>query len=241
MDSSSVARRVYRACVPLSIRTLSPVVRVRTWLLGGVPEHDDVYSADYYDRHVEKPAVRSAGVIAGSIIGAFGVSSVVDVGCGTGALLEAFRDRGCQVFGLEYSEAALRYCRARGLDVVRHNLEREEYMDNRCFGAAMSMEVAEHLTAKAADRYVGLLCRLSGLVVLTAAPPGQGGPGHVNEQPPSYWISKFERRGYRHDDCKSLRLKRDWQADGSVCEWYWKNLMVFRRRSADDSGFDCGR
>jgi len=38
----------------------------------------------------------------------FGATYIIDVGCGTGALLEALRDRGCDVFGLEYSEAALK-------------------------------------------------------------------------------------------------------------------------------------
>jgi SAM-dependent methyltransferase len=71
--------------------------------------HDAIYDSDYYASSVEDPAARSAEAISESILLDLQPSTVVDVGCGTGALLEALRRRGCQVFGFEYSEAALRY------------------------------------------------------------------------------------------------------------------------------------
>jgi hypothetical protein len=90
------------------------------------------------------------------------------------------------------------------------------------------MEVAEHLPARVAERYVGLLAGLAPVIVFTAAPPGQGGADHVNEQPPSYWIEKFSRRGFAHDEARSRAWRARWKASGKVQGWYYRNLMLFR-------------
>jgi SAM-dependent methyltransferase len=124
---------------------------------------------------VEALAVRSADVMAESIVQEFRPQTVVDVGCGTGALLEALKKRGCaQVFGLEYSDAALTYCRERGLEVRQFDLERDQFCDDRTFDVAISMEVAEHLPARMADTYIDLINQLSDRIVFTAATLGQG-------------------------------------------------------------------
>jgi hypothetical protein len=94
------------------------------------------------------------------------------------------------------------------------------------------MEVAEHLPEAVADRYVELLTSLSPLVVFTAAPPGQGGSDHVNEQPPSYWILKFQQRDFGHDDGLTRRWRESWEASGVVESWYHQNLMIFRSAAA---------
>jgi SAM-dependent methyltransferase len=230
-----ILEKLFRALLPISVRSSPMVEKLKLQLLrygwfyrSGIG-HDLIYHSKYYERNVEGPAVRSAGTIANSIVNAFKATCVVDVGCGTGAMLEALRDRGCKVFGLEYAEAALEYCRARRLDVAKFNLERDVFNEDRTFDVALSMEVAEHLPETATDHYVDLLTRLSRVVVFTAAPPGQGGDDHVNEQPPSYWISKFERRGFEHAAEMSQRWRESWRAAGDVESWYYENIMIFRR------------
>jgi 2-polyprenyl-3-methyl-5-hydroxy-6-metoxy-1,4-benzoquinol methylase len=174
----SIIKNMYYTLLPASVRNSPIVAKLKAQLLG----HDWVYNSDYYESTVEGPAVRSAGRIASSILTDLKATCIIDVGCGTGALLEALRDRGCEVFGLEYSEAALKYCRSRRLSVAKFDLERDVFDDNRTFDVAVSMEVAEHLPEMVADRYLDLLTRLSQIIVFTAAPPGQGGNNHVNEQ-----------------------------------------------------------
>jgi len=218
-------KKLYRALLPPSVRDSAIVARLKTRVRG----HDWVYDADYFDTTIEAPAARSAGPISESIVNDLQPSSVIDVGCGTGALLEALRDRGCDVFGLEYADAALKYCRNRQLNVEKFDIERNDLTNNRTFDVATSMEVAEHLPGTVADRYVDLLTRIAPVVVFTAAQPGQGGADHVNEQPSSYWIEKFERRGFAHDKALSQSWRESWQAADDVEHWYYRNLMVFRR------------
>ena len=191
------------------------------------PPHDSIYDETFFKSEVEGPAVASAPVMARTIIEHFHPHSVVDIGCGTGALLVAFRDLGCSVSGLEYAEVALRYCRERNLDVRKFDIERQVLRQAARSDLAVSFEVAEHLPEKRADRFVDLLCSLP-VVICSAAKPGQLGLDHVNCQPESYWIEKFERRGYRFDRAAADALRAEWRAQG-VTGYYYENVMAFRR------------
>jgi SAM-dependent methyltransferase len=193
-----------------------------------VPYHDSIYDETYFKSEVEGPALASAPAMARTIAEHFQPHSVVDVGCGTGALLVAFRDLGCSVSGLEYAEVALRYCRERNLDVRKFDIERQVLKQAGRSDLAVSFEVAEHLPEERADRFVDLLCSLAPVVVCSAAKPEQGGLDHVNCQPQSYWIEKFERRGYRFDRVAADALRAEWRAQG-VTGYYYENVMAFRR------------
>jgi SAM-dependent methyltransferase len=205
----------------------SPVLKHGVaWIKGRYASHDDLYDAPYFtalDRH----ARRSAPAMAESIVGDFSPARVLDVGCGTGVLLAELRARGVLVDGLEYSQAAVDYCERRGLTVRRVNLEQTVPLDmGGGYDLVVSMEVAEHLPANVADRFVSLLCRSERVVVFTAAVPGQGGRDHVNEQPHAYWIAKFAQHGFRHDVERSARWRAQWTARG-VTWYYTQNVMIF--------------
>jgi hypothetical protein len=91
------------------------------------------------------------------------------------------------------------------------------------------MEVAEHLPASCAERYLDLLCGAGDRIIFTAATPGQGGSDHVNEQPHEYWISKFVARGFSHEVEASNEASKQWEAAG-IATWYWRNVMIFARQ-----------
>jgi hypothetical protein len=120
-------------------------------------------------------------------------------------------------------------CRSRGLDVRKFDLESEDPTAQLgAFDVAISMEVAEHLPSTCANVFVRLLTSLAPVVVFTAAPPGQGGVDHVNEQPPEYWIQLFELHGFQLNRDLSDRWRKRWEAN-RVVSFYHKNLMIFRR------------
>ena len=225
MTFRALTRALYHWLVPAGVRSSAGVAAIKKRLL----PHDGIYGDAYY-AETEEASARSAGPIADSIIAAFAPASVVDVGCGAGHLLDAFRHRNCRVFGFDYSDAALRRCRARGLEVEKKDLENAQPSAKR-FDVATSLEVAEHLSTRATERYVRLLASLADVVVLTAAPPGQGGVGHVNEQSREFWIERFRKAGYEVDEPTAARWSADWKASG-VADWYYDNLLLFRRAGA---------
>ena len=188
---------------------------------------DDIYNRDYYAL-VDAMAKRSVPVMADSIVQAFAPGSAVDVGCGTGTLLAALRERGLRTLGYEYSQVALGICRSRGLEVIPFDLTHDSATAVGSFDVAISTEVAEHLDARFADRLVDFLVGCSGKIIFTAATPGQGGGiDHVNEQPHAYWIAKFGERNYSYDAPLADRWRTDWRKAGiEAC--YHRNVMVFR-------------
>src|SRR5208337_2324554 len=91
-------------------------------------------------------------------------------------------------------------------------------------------EVAEHIPAEHADVLVRKLCKacaVGGAIVFTAAPPGQGGHDHINEQPFSYWEDKFGAEGFAVDREKTEQLKHEWLRLEHM-PWYAQNVRVLR-------------
>jgi SAM-dependent methyltransferase len=216
------ARFVSNRFIPESILASRFMARVK----GAVP-HDLMYDSEYYVA-VEEHARKASAAISAAIMADLKPRSVIDVGCGTGALLEALRDRGCEVFGLEYSEGGLAVCRSRKLDVRKFDLERDTFEGDRIFDVAVSTEVAEHLPERCADRYIELLTRAAPQIVFTAAYPGQGGRDHVNEQPAAYWIDKFSALGFSFNEPLSQGWRCQWK-EADIAAWYWKNAMIFAK------------
>jgi len=111
--------------------------------------------------------------------------SIADVGCGSGAYAAEFNRRGLHVWAGEYAATGRWLAHRQGLTPHRFDVTDPSTHPGKTFDLAYSIEVAEHLPDALADRFVGFLVRMSGLLVVTAAVPGQGGHGHINEQPPS--------------------------------------------------------
>jgi hypothetical protein len=61
------------------------------------------------------------------------------------------------------------------------------------------------------------------VILFSAAPVGQGGHDHVNEQPYEYWRDKFADHGYDLIDW----LRRTIKDNKCVEPWYRYNIMCF--------------
>jgi SAM-dependent methyltransferase len=191
--------------------------------------HQEIYDKRY-NAFLEAAASKSTGPMAATIERIWKPGSVLDVGCGTGALLSQFKQMGLEVTGLEYSDAGIARCREKGVPVVKFDLETEETVQGT-WDVTVSFEVAEHLPESLADNYVRVISQFSPVVIMSAATVGQGGKDHVNEQPHEYWIEKMQRRGFDYDKQTSHQVRGEW-AGRDVAPWYVNNTMVFRRSRA---------
>jgi hypothetical protein len=79
------------------------------------------------------------------------------------------------------------------------------------------------------DELVRFCVAQAPIVVFTAAPPGQGGTGHVNEQPQSYWIDRFRAEGMEYDETWSREVATRFEREGVRSPWLVDNVMVFAR------------
>lgn len=162
-------------------------------------------------------------------------ASIIDVGCATGDLVAEYVHQGYDAWGIEGSSYALEFV----AELAAHRIKVRDMRKplnvkdfNIPYDMAMSLEVAEHLEEEYADTFVFNLCTLSNTIVLSAAPPGQRGHGHVNCQEPDYWKDLFDFYGYGYDGTLTYSIKSkwmDWRKKSGI-KAYFDNLMVFQKR-----------
>lgn len=179
------------------------------------------YSTAWYENFQDQSRV-SAQVVVPLVLELVSPKSVVDVGCGTGAWLSVFAEKGLDIFGVDgqwvdTSKIFIPADHFRAVDLA------EPFSLGETADLAMSLEVAEHIPAARAAAFVQNLTDIAPVVLFSAAIPHQGGTGHVNEQWPAYWAVLFKERGYVPVDCIRPRV---WE-DERVRYWYAQNTLVF--------------
>ena len=182
----------------------------------GVPyEHDEVYFNSVAPR-----------IIAAKLYPILRPRSVVDVGCGLGTFLFAFKESGAEtVQGYDGNwvnrDLLLKYISLSEFHAV--DLQADFATDNVKFDLVISLEVAEHLRPESADRFIKNLVSLGDVLLFSAATPATWfDSSHLNNQWPDYWKDKFASHGYfMHDVVRHIFLDHE-----DVCIWYRMNMFL---------------
>lgn len=169
---------------------------------------------------------KAAEIIVPLILERYKISSVVDVGCGTGTWLAVFAKYGVEYIGIDggYVNRSLLHINEDNFKCFDLN---NKFSLNKKYDVAICLEVAEHLEVKSATLFIECLSSLSDLVIFSAAIPCQGGQNHLNEQYPEYWLSIFESIGYYLVD----DIKSDIWGNSNVEWWYQQNIMILQKTS----------
>lgn len=220
VDGSHAARRCWCAVIVTPPPTVPQMAR------------STIYTDRWRDA-VRPGVIASASALVPHLMEWFHPYSVIDVGCGEGWFCAAWIDAGAErVDGMDGT-----YTKPLALDQPMRPRGSWSYLvrdltepmhdgpieGDRPYDLAMSLEVAEHLPAGRAASFVHDLCAMAPLVVFSAAVPGQGGEGHVNEQWPDYWSDLFAAEGY----LGSGALRWEVWDDDVIGAWYRQNLLVF--------------
>jgi SAM-dependent methyltransferase len=184
---------------------------------------EELYDQKFYElQKIE--STRSAQSVIPLVLQLAHPESVIDVGCGIGTWLSVFKDMspGIQLLGLDGE-----YNRERLLidahEFIGCDLEDPLPSFPSKFDLAMSLEVAEHLSPQRAPSFVKELTSLSGVILFSAAWPGQTGVHHINEQWHDYWVRLFANAGFIPVDCiRPLIMKH------RTVSWYYRsNILLF--------------
>lgn len=185
------------------------------------------YNKDYF-KYIDSLQANSYPIMAATIVHRFNPASVIDVGCGSGGLLQALSAAGnITCAGFEHSGEGRALCGQKGLLVDFVDLTKPLVID-RAHDLVICFEVAEHLPKYCADQLVASLASGPDRILFSAATPGQGGNDHVNEQFNSYWIEKFRLQNFVYDKTLTEEIRAEWQAS-KVVRWLANNAMVFFR------------
>lgn len=177
-----------------------------------------LYPADFYaDRraHTAYAASRIFAALPEKLKG----NRVADIGCGTGTFLAA--SGAAYRFGIEGD-----WVKPGMLDdpqIVFESRDLEQRFAGPRVDLVLSLEVAEHLSPGRAASFVADLAAMAPAVLFSAAIPGQGGVGHINEQWPSFWAALFAAEGKKPYDILRPKL---W-ADEAIPAWYRQNAILF--------------
>lgn len=200
------------------------------------------FDAAMYER-IRQGCIDSADVVAPWVYDRVRPQSVIDVGGGEGWWARAFVDTHWKSRGPRAAQQPFEPMRAWVLDESLVS-RREQHIvgdplagtidfmqksltvpldpGDEQFDLAICLEVAEHLDEAHGPQLIESLCNLAPVVLFSAAIPGQGGHGHVNEQWASYWASLFLDHGY----LTSTSLRDAMWDQEAIEPWYRQNLLI---------------
>jgi len=148
---------------------------------------------------------------------------MLDLGSGTGAMVELARILGVDALGVDKI----------AVDPPDKRSDLATPLDlGRKFALVICIEVAEHIPELYAGVFANSVCDhvdRGGLLVFTAAGPGQAGDGHLNTKPGDYWRTMFDNRRMSYREDYTFKLKLAWQLIPSPAMWLSANLQVFDR------------
>ena len=148
--------------------------------------------------------------------------TVLDIGCGPGTYVRALREVGVDAIGIDTDERVSE----------QEYLSQQSLFDTKLQAQlVLCLEVAEHIDSSLSDAIAASVAGAvepGGMLIWSAAHPGQGGTGHINCQPKSYWHSKLKEAGLERDEETESKLLNYVKA-GYHMGWFYLNGMVFRK------------
>jgi SAM-dependent methyltransferase len=199
----------------------------------------DLYNRKFYEIQ-SVGSRRSAEAIVPLVMRLVGPRSVCDVGCGVGTWLSLFQQHGVEtILGIDGQHITSDALQFPPENFVAHDLSLPLNLTRR-FDLVLSLEVAEHLPEASAGEFIKSLTAMAPVVMFSAAVPGQGGTGHINERWQDYWAQLFAEQGYIAIDA----IRPLTWLDQSV-EWYYRQNTLLYCREADLSRYpdltSCGK
>ncbi len=194
-----------------------------------MPNLDAIYDANFFAEWGKgnEPYMRTAEVIAETLIAEFKPKRVADIGCGCGLYSHAFARMGVEVFSLDGARAPDEHA----LPVPVHIQDLTVPFENSWgrFDFALCLEVAEHIPEEMSDAFLDNLVGFSDTVVMSAAPPNQGGHHHVNERPKRYWVSRLAERGFAYNRRRTGKIFEAVMAVRPPYMWMAQHVSVYEK------------
>lgn len=203
---------------------------------GWYEEHPDRQNLDYKKKHypgvpdkIDYPAIYAeerpfADRLALWVKEQFDPTKVLDLGCGPGIHVWALNDVGVDCTGIDIDARVDGEKNLVWGDLLQ--LDEKWKAD-----LVICYEVAEHIDPQYCDDIVKSVIGAiepGGHLIWTAAQPGQGGVGHINNRPKEYWRKKFLDAGLCQMSGMEDHLKQ-YCLDGYHMGWFVNNVMIFEK------------
>jgi len=171
---------------------------------GVLDEVATFYDEDYYETSCGLPYRRDVehwvhffNAIAKSIVASLQPSSVLDVGCATGMLVEALRNEGVDARGVDISTWAIDHLPEKLRAYCKVGTITEEIEGT--YDLITCIEVVEHLPIFSVEDAIANLCRHTDTILFSSTSDDFDEPTHLNVEPAGYWSQLFVSNGFLRD------------------------------------------
>jgi glycosyltransferase involved in cell wall biosynthesis/SAM-dependent methyltransferase len=205
----------------------------------------DLFDDYYYAHDCGRPYQRDEGwlnffdQIAKRIIEQSEPKTVLDAGCAWGFLVEAFRKRGVEAYGVDISEYAIQntspdikpYCWIGSIT--------EPFPEK--YDLITCIEILEHMPRREAEKAIENLCNHTNEIVFSSTPFDYKETTHVNVHDPEYWAEQFARYGFYRDleadlswiTSWAVRFVKEKQTSIRLVREYERKFWQLRKENVD--------
>ncbi|MDO8805246.1 MAG: class I SAM-dependent methyltransferase [Elusimicrobiota bacterium] len=189
----------------------------------------EIYGPDFFREWGPSNAdyIRSAELVAGAIYEVFRPASVADLGCGCGVYSHLFKLKGARVLAIDGVIPPPEH--SFPVEIITRDLTAPFVNTWGNFDLVLCLEVAEHIPEEFAGAFLKNITAFSDRLLISAAPPDQGGHHHVNEQPRRYWARKMAELGFAYNRRASGRVLRALEPELPPFKWMANHIGVYEK------------
>lgn len=155
------------------------------------------------------------------LVSVWEVGSAIDVGCGEGHAVSWFRERGCEVLGVDGIEQDDK-------DIFTHDYTTGPFQTDEDYDLAWSCEFVEHVEERYVPNFLATFA-CARYVLMTHGEPGQPGWHHVNNQPDDYWKGALASVGYEFDAVLTAQARGFASMNTDPYNHFRRSGLAFRR------------
>lgn len=194
-----------------------------------MPDLARIYDRDFFEKWGSRNAeyVMTAEFITGMLNREFRPQRLIDIGCGCGVYAHFFRELGVDVVAVDGVTPHPEFAFPGDIEIR----DLTDPLENVWGGFDMSLclEVAEHIPEDLRDVFLRNVCQFSDTLVISCAPPFQGGDYHVNEQPKRYWREHLVRFGFAYNRRRTGVLSETFKVERPPLMWMCQQISVYDR------------
>lgn len=189
------------------------------------------YNSNYFSSSIFE---YDYAAIAETIIKEYQPKTIIEFGCGTGALAREFASRGITVVAIDgYSMPDFsNYSDVKFTKIDLNNVnETQKFLSsfNSKFDLAISIEVAEHLNPDVSQSFIQWMTSVADVVVFSAAVPHQDGDGHINCRTRQDWYKFLKKSDFVIAD--TLRIH--FTSNLRLGLWHKLNVIDYVRKNSN--------
>ncbi len=171
--------------------------------------------------------IRSAELVTEAINTVFKPASLADLGCGCGVYSHLFKKNGVRVLSIDGVIPPQEH--SFPVEIIIRDLTLPFENNWGAFDMGLCLEVAEHIPEEFAEVFLKNLTAFSDRLVISAAPPDQGGHHHVNEQPRRYWAGKMAGLGFAYNRRATGLVLKELEQAPPPFKWMANHIGVYEK------------